>query len=131
MQASITLNQLGIFIVFVLILVIGGYAFVALRNLNSLIMEIKAAFLSNKDYFNQIIPNINEISANTAQISNDLKFSAHEMGEAIRTISHETTDTVLTINETADHMAKYAIVIGEIIKTVMDLFSSGKEGKDA
>ncbi|MFO7988370.1 MAG: hypothetical protein ACQEQ5_03135 [Thermodesulfobacteriota bacterium] len=127
MQASITLNQLGIFIVFVLILVIGGYAFVALRNFNSLITEVKATFLNNKDYFNQIIPNINEISANTAQISNDMKISAHEVGDAIRTISHETTDTVLTINETADYMAKYALVIGEIIKTFMDLFSSGKK----
>ncbi len=127
MQASITLNQLGIFIVFILILLVGGYAFVALRNLNSLIMEVKATFLNNKDSINQIIPNINEISANTAQISNDLKISAHEVGEAVRTISHETTDTVLTINETADYMAKYALVIGEIIKTFMDLFSSGKD----
>ncbi|MCA1785677.1 MAG: hypothetical protein LC657_06830 [Desulfobacteraceae bacterium] len=127
MQASITLNQLGIFIIFILILVIGGYAFVALRNFNSLVTEVKATFLSNKDYFNQIIPHINEISANTAQISNDMKISAHEVGEAIRTISHETTDTVLTINETADYMAKYALVIGEIIKTFIDLFSSKKD----
>jgi methyl-accepting chemotaxis protein len=126
MQASITLNQLGIFIIFILILLVGGYAFVALRNLNSLITEVKATFLKNKDSINQIIPNINEMSANTAQISNDLKISAYEVGEAVRTISHETTDTVLTINETADYMAKYAVVIGEIIKTVMDLFSSGK-----
>ncbi len=124
MQASITLNQLGIFIIFILILLVGGYAFMALRNLNSLITEVKATFLNNKDSINQIIPNINEISANTAQISNDLKNSAHEVGEAVRTISHETTDTVLTINETADYMAKYAVVIGEIIKAVMDLFSS-------
>ncbi len=127
MQASITLNQLGIFIIFILILLVGGYAFMALRNLNSLITEVKATFLNNKDSINQIIPNINEISTNTAQISNDLKNSAHEVGEAVRTISHETTDTVLTINETADYMAKYAVVIGEIIKAVMDLFSSGKD----
>lgn len=127
MQASITLYQLGIFIVFILIFLLGGCAFVALRNLNSLITEVKATFLKNKDSINQIIPYINEISANTAQISNDLKISAHEVGEAVKTISHETTDTVLTINETADYMAKYAIVIGEIIKIVMDLFSSGKD----
>ena len=127
MQGSITFNQLGIFIVFALIVVAGGYAIVALRNINGLIKEATTMLQRNKDHFNQIIPNINEISENTVRISEEVKKSVGEAGEAVRTISHETTDTVLTINETADYLAKYALVIGEIVKTIVNMFSSNEK----
>jgi predicted PurR-regulated permease PerM len=127
MQGSITFNQLGIFIVLALIAVAGGYAIVALRNINGLIKEATTMLQRNKDHFNQIIPNINEISENTVRISEEVKKSVGEAGEAVRTISHETTDTVLTINETADYLAKYALVIGEIVKTVVNMFSSNEK----
>ena len=124
MQGSITLNELGIFIIFILIVAGGGYAVMTLRNMNGLIKEAKALLQKNKDHLNRIIPNINEISENTAGISKELKKSIGDAGEAIRTISHETTETVSTINETADYLAKYALVIGEIVKTLVNMFSS-------
>ena len=127
MQASITLNELGIFIIFALIVVAGGYAIVTLKNINGLIKVASATLQRNQDHLNQIIPNINEISENTARISEEVKKSVGEAGEAIRTISHETTDTVLTINETADYLAKYALVIGEIVKTIVNMFSSNEK----
>jgi predicted PurR-regulated permease PerM len=127
MQGSITFNQLGIFIVFALIAVAGAYAIVTLRNINGLIKEATTMLQRNKDHFNQIIPNINEISENTVRISEEVKKSVGEAGEAVRTISHETTDTVLTINETADYLAKYALVIGEIVKTIVNMFSSNEK----
>ena len=98
-----------------------------LRNINGLIKEATAMLQRNKDHLNQIIPNIKDIAENTALISKEVKISVADAGEAIRTISHETTDTVLTINETADYMAKYAVVIGEIVKTIVNMFSSEKK----
>jgi len=127
MQGSITLNELGIFIVFALIVVAGGYAIMTLRNINGLIKEATALLQKNKEHFNQIIPTINVISEDTEKITKELKKSVGEAGEAIRTISHETTDTVLTINETADHLAQYAIVIGEIVKAIFNVFSANKK----
>ena len=123
MQGSITFNELGIFLVFVLIVVAGGYAIVTLKNINGLIQMASATLQRNQDHLNQIIPNINEISENTARISEEVKKSIGEAGEAVRTISHETTDTVLTINETADYLVKYALMIGEIVKTIVNMFS--------
>jgi predicted PurR-regulated permease PerM len=127
MQGSITLNELGIFIVFSLIVVAGGYAIMTLRNINGLIKEATVLLQKNKEHFNQIIPTINVISEDTEKITKELKKSVGEAGEAIRTISHETTDTVLTINETADHLAQYAIVIGEIVKAILNVFSANKK----
>lgn len=128
MQGSITWNELGLFIIFVFIAVAGGYAVVTLKNLNRFIKEAADLLQKNKDQFNQIIPNIHETSINTASISRDLRKSVEEAGEAVRTISHETTDTVLSITETADSLAKYALVIAEIVKMVVNMCSSNEKG---
>lgn len=73
MQGSITLNELGIFIVFALFVVAGGYAIVTLKNINGLIKVALATLEKNQDHLNQIIPNIHEISENTARISEEVK----------------------------------------------------------
>ena len=128
MQGSITWNELGLCVVFVFFAVAGGYAIITLKNLNGLIKEAAGLLQKNKDQLNEIIPNIHEISVNTKSISRDLRKSVEEAGEAVRTISQETTDTVLTITETADSLAKYAIVIGEIVKMLVNMFSSNEKG---
>ena len=127
MQGSITLNELGIFIVFLLVVLAGGYTIFVLRNLNGLIKEASSVLQKNKDHLNRIIPNIDEISANTAWISEEFKKGFGEAGEAIRTISHETTDTVITINKTINALANYTLVFGEMIKMIGGMFSSSKD----
>jgi methyl-accepting chemotaxis protein len=129
MQGSITWNELGVFILFIFFAVAGGYAVMTLKNVNGFIKEVAGLLQKNKDQLNEIIPNIHETSVNTRSISRDLRKSVEEAGEAVRTISHETTDTVLTITETADSLAKYAMVIGEIVKILVNMFSSNEKNE--
>ncbi len=75
MQGSITLNELGIFIIFVLIAVAGGYAIVTLRNMNGFIKEATGMLQKNKDHVNRIIPNIHEISVNSARSAKSSKIA--------------------------------------------------------
>lgn len=127
MQTSIMLSELGDFIIFVLILVVGGYIIVTLKNLNFLLGEIKQTVQKNKDYINQIIPNINEISENSVTISNNLKISVNQAGESIKMISQETVDAAVTINETVNRLTQYTSSMGEIVKAILGLFSSDKK----
>ena len=130
MQGSITLNELGVFIVFALIVAVSGYTVIMLRNINGLIKDASAMLQDNKDNLNRIIPNMAVVSENTARISEEFKHSLGEAGEAIRTISNDTADTVLTINETASTLATYALVLGEIVKMIGGMFSpNGKEAR--
>lgn len=127
MQGSITLNELGIFIIFIIIAVAGGYAIVTLRNVNGFIKEATGMLQRNQNHVNQIIPNIHEISVNTVSISQELETSLKEAGSAFKVISHETKDRVMTIAETADTLAHYALLIGEIVKTIISMFSSSEK----
>ena len=127
MQTSITLSELGDFIIFVLILVVGGYIVVTLKNINVLLGEIKQTVQKNKDYINQIIPNINEISENSVIISNNLKTSVNQAGESIKMISQETVHAAVTINETVNRLTQYTNSMGEIVKAILGFFSSDKK----
>ena len=127
MQTSITLNQLGIFIIFVLILVVGGYAFVTLKNVNSLILSARASLKKNNDHIDRIIPQLDEISANLAIISKGLVIDMDEAGKAVRTISCKATETVLTVSEVVDNLAKYIMGASEIVRAVSKLFSSDEK----
>ncbi|MDY0375493.1 MAG: hypothetical protein RBQ72_07155 [Desulfobacterium sp.] len=127
METSITLSQLSDFIIFVLILVVGGYVILTLKSINALLGEVKQTVQKNKDHINQIIPNINEISENTVTISNSLKTSVNEAGESIKMISQETVDAAVTINETVNRLTQYTSSMGEIVKAILGLFSPDKK----
>lgn len=127
MQTSITLNALGNFIIFILILMVGGYILVTLKNINGLLGEIKQTVQKNKDHINQIIPNVNEISKNSVTISNDLKTSVNEVGVSIRMISQETIDAAVMINETVNRLTQYTNSMSEIVRAIICLFSSDKK----
>ena len=50
-----------------------------------------------------------------------------KVSKAIDVISQDTTETILTINKTADELGTYALVIGEIAKAVVNLFNPDRK----
>ena len=95
-----------------MIVVAGGYATVTLRNVNAAVKDIGAILKENKEAFNQVIPNIATASENVVDITNDLRTGLGETSKAI---------------ETADHIATYAVVIGETAKALANLYASAKK----
>ncbi|HSM75717.1 MAG TPA: hypothetical protein VK852_13815 [Desulfobacterales bacterium] len=129
MDASITLAELGMIILFLVVLTAGVYAVITLRNINAVSSEFSALLRrhrSDLDQLSKSVPHIAEISANAAEVSREAKLRVHEVGKAIETISRDTTDTVLRVNETADQVARYVMLFGEIAKALIELFPGGK-----
>jgi methyl-accepting chemotaxis protein len=129
MQATITLTELGLFILFLTVLAACAYAVITLRHINAAVRDISDLVHRHRGDLDTLfasIPNVAETSENAVDISRELKTRVHEAGKAIQTISRDTTDTVLRVNETADQVATYALVFGEIAKAVLELFSKAK-----
>ena len=74
MQGSVTLNELGVFIVFALIVVVSGYTILVLRNITGLIKEVSVMLQKNKEDLNRIIPSMAVATENTAKISEEFGF---------------------------------------------------------
>ena len=109
MEGYITFSQLGQVIIFLLLVVAGGYAAMTLRNVNATVKNIGAILKENQEALNQVIPNIATASENVVAITSDLRTG---VGETSKTI------------ETVDQIATYALVIGEAAKVFANLFTS-------
>ena len=112
MEGYITFSQLGLLIVFLVVVVAGGYAIMTLRNVNAAVKDIGAILKENQEALNQAIPNIATASENVVAITNDLRTGLGETSKAV---------------ETADQIATYAVVIGETAKALANLFTTTRK----
>ncbi len=73
MEGYITFSQLGQLIIFLVVVVAGGYATMTFRNVNAAVKDIGAILKQNQEALNQVIPNIATSSENVVAITNDLR----------------------------------------------------------
>ena len=112
MEGYITYSQLGMLIMFLVVLVAGGYAILTLRNVNVAVKNVGAILQQNQKALAQAIPNIAIASENAAAITRDLRAGFAETSKAI---------------ETADQIASYAVVIGETAKAIASFLPTKKK----
>ncbi len=112
MEGYITFSQLGLLIIFLVVVVAGAYAILTMRNVNAAVEQVGVILKENQEALNRAIPNIAMASENVVAITNDLRTGFSETSKAM---------------ETADQIASYAVVIGETAKAIVNIFtSSGK-----
>jgi hypothetical protein len=112
MEGYITFSQLGLLILFLMLVAVGGYAIVTLRNVNAAVKDIGALLKENKEALNLAIPNIALASENVVALTSELRAG---LGEASRAIG------------TADQIAAYAMVIGEAAKALVSVFAGSRK----
>jgi hypothetical protein len=109
MEGYITYSQLGLLIIFMVVVVAGGYAVMTLRNVNTAVKDLGAILKENREAIKQVIPNIARASENVLAITKDLQTDVSEMSKAMTTVDPITT---------------YAVVIGETAKALANLFAT-------
>lgn len=112
MEGYITFSQLGLLLLFLILVAVGGYIIVTLRNVNAAVKEIRTLLKDNKEALNLVIPNIAMASDNVVALTGELRAG---LGEASRAIG------------TADQIAAYAMVIGEAAKVLVNTFAGSKK----
>jgi len=111
MEGYISFGQLGLFIVFLVLVGVGGYAIVMIRNMNAAVKDIEAILKENQQDLNQAIRNVAAISHNMAAISSDVRTGVDKAGKAM---------------QSADQIASYAMVVGEAAKVIVRMLTSIK-----
>jgi hypothetical protein len=126
MQVSISLVDLGAVILFAIAGVVGIYAVIAFKSIHSAAKEITDFLHLHRTDWDKSITHLAAAFENANIITTEVRKSLGEAEKAIQTISRNTTDTVLRVNETADQVASYVIVFGEIAKAILALFPRSK-----
>jgi methyl-accepting chemotaxis protein len=126
MNITITLEDLGFFILFLLALGVGVYLAVTLKNLNGLVKEIRDLLGANRKNIDQSLANLPVITENLNEASFGVKRGVNQTEEVIEQVSANVGETMIAVHKTADNISTYSIIVTEIVKSVMDLFSKGK-----
>ncbi len=127
MNITITLGDLGFFILFLLVLGIGAYLAVTLKNLNGLIREIQKRLDANSKNIDQSLANLSVITENLNEASFGVKRSVNQTEAVIDQVSTNVGDTLIAVHKTADSISTYSIIVTEIVKTLMVFFAKGKK----
>jgi ABC-type transporter Mla subunit MlaD len=123
MEATITISQLAQGILFIVLMVVAVYAAFMLKQVNALIRHLHAMLNDNEAQLNRIVVNLSQVTSNSAEVSSQLRDGFNEAAKTIKVIGRETADTVLTLNKTADYVSTYAVIIQEVLKGLIKLFS--------
>lgn len=127
MQGTITYNELGIVILFLVLLGIGSYVIIVLKNFNRLVKNANRVFDDNREDLCRIIPNLAAVSDILLSVSRQVAKEVDEVRTAVKTITSNTTDTVVKFNETADRIGTYAVLVGELARVAADLLGGAKK----
>lgn len=127
MELVITLEQLAWAIVIIVLVGVGIYAAIVLKNLNRLMQQVNEMVEKNHENLNRIIPNITQISDDAVLITEDLRQTVGETREALEVITLTTREKVNKFNETADNVGTYAIIAGEAAKILIEVLSDRKK----
>jgi hypothetical protein len=109
MDGYITFSQLGLLVIFLVVTAVGGYAIATMRKINAAVTDLAGIIKEHRESLNQTIPFIAQASENVAAITTDLRSGFNETSKAMAT---------------ADQIASYAVVLGEVAKSLAGLFSS-------
>lgn len=127
MEGTITYYALGWIIAFVIIVVVGFFAAMALKGLQQLLKNLNTLLEKQMDNLNRIIPNVSSITGDSVAIVHDLRRTVDETGKAIDVITRSTTGAVVKFTETADRLGAYAVVFGELTKILVDVFKTTRK----
>ena len=127
MNITITLEELGFFILFLLVLGVGAYLVVTLKNLNGLVKDIRDLLDANRKNIDQSLANLPVITENLNEASFGVKRGVNQTEAVIEQVSDNVGDTMIAVHKTADSISTYSIIVTEVIKAVMDLFSKAKK----
>ena len=118
MTFTITIEQLFLFLVEIIGLVVGCYLLVVLKNANRLIVEVNKTLTKNQEKFDKVLLHIEELSGNTAHFSGELKNQFDSNKVLLTSIFQTGADSMLLMNDATGRISSVIANINEIIKVV-------------
>lgn len=119
MEITFTIQDLGIFIGWMLLLAVGVFLILVLWKLFRILGRVQAAMTAHHDDIDRSIKAMPGIMENAEKVTENLKDTTDQIAYA----SEGVGDTVDVIREGAEDFGTYFHIISEIIKVIVHAFS--------
>lgn len=126
MEITITLADLGYFVLFALLAVLLIYVVMAVYRLNQVLQKVDRFLDKNSDNLDRTMESIPDILENVNETSEILLHTVDKADTAIDSIGSSLAETAATFRQGANDAAGYVQIITEIISMVRSLISGKK-----
>lgn len=148
MTISFTLQELGIFLVLLVMFIAGIYAIITLSNINKVVSGINKRIVDNEkniqdtiDNVTSSMKNINEISSslymnkdlldvqipgtinNIYSLSTTLKHTSEKVDDSVDMVNASLMETASTVQENTEDILSYVRIVSEGLRIFLEMFS--------
>ncbi|MEL7566713.1 MAG: hypothetical protein AAGU27_17790 [Dehalobacterium sp.] len=123
----ISLHDLGLIILFILVLCAGIYFIITLKNLNQLLLTVGDFVKRHNESLDKSIRLLPETLKNTNEMTQTIKHQVDDVGTTLSTMGTGIAETVSTINDKADTGITIIKGLGEILQILIDVFKKSKD----
>ncbi|MGI6712883.1 MAG: hypothetical protein ACOX4L_09275 [Bacillota bacterium] len=123
----ISLKDLGLIIIFLTVLAAVVYFIFTLKNFNDILKYAKEFLKRHNDSIDESVALVPETIKNANKMTVSIKEQVDQVGVTFNSLGNGLSETVATINETTDTSVTVIRSLGEIVKVLIDVFSSTKE----
>ncbi|MBP2663028.1 MAG: hypothetical protein H6Q71_976 [Firmicutes bacterium] len=114
----ISLYDVGFFILFVVLVVIGGYLIAVLRRVFGMLGLVRGILDTHQTDIGETVLLFKETLININELTVSLKETTDQTNRAVRALPGEFTDTVDDLRESFETFALYARIAGDVVKAV-------------
>ena len=148
MTISFTLQELGIFLVLLVVFAAGIYAIITLSNISKVVSGINKRIVDNEENIQDTIDNvtssmknINEISSslymnkdlldvqipgtinNIYSLSTTLKHTSEKVDDSVDMVNVSLMETASTVQENTEDILSYVRIVSEGLRIFLEMFS--------
>jgi len=114
----ITLYDVGLFIIYIIILIASGYLIAVLHRVLCVLGHVRGILTTHGDDIRQIISELPTALANVNELSVSMKEMIDQTNDAFGTLQNNLTDTVDDLRYGLENFVVYAKIVAEVCKAV-------------
>jgi ABC-type transporter Mla subunit MlaD len=120
----ITFQDLGVFIVFSIVIVLGVFLSIVSYNVIKLLKSINKVIGDNHENITKTLNTLPETVKNINETTLSLKENIDKAASTVDSIENVVSETIATVGDNTESVLSIVTIIGKIVKTILDIFSS-------
>ena len=114
----ISLYDVGLFFIFSIILIIGGYLIAVLHRIFGMLGHVRGVLSAHGDDISQIVSILPSTLTNVNELVVSLKETANQTNSALGSLQNNLIETVDDLRYGLENMVVYAKIIGEVWRAI-------------
>jgi ABC-type transporter Mla subunit MlaD len=121
---TISVQDLGAFILFCLAVAVGVFLIVALNNFNRTIKRFNQFMDSSKGQVKEVLNGLPAAVKSVDEAAANIRDNVEKMGNVVDTVENTVTETAIAVNDKTEGLLDTVDTITSIVKIVLNAFSS-------